>query len=219
MGKRDLEQVEKEQERLFSNYTMLRNGIKDHIQVGQFSDRELGVYSFLNLYSSWEYKLSWTNAAAVATTFAHPGVNLRSVQNSFLSLREKKYIDYPVGGLGKGISYPVLIVKAEPTHGVLKGSRLIGFVPNDFESVLYEFPCASRAQAVLKQWVGVYLDRAHDVRCACATCAQPVLVRVSLKEVKMKRKPTYEKVERIQEGEEGNPPPDPLESSAVGHGD
>lgn len=200
---------EREEERLFSNYTMLRNGLKDHIQVGQFSDRELGVYAFLNMYAAWDYKICWTNAQSVASTFAHPSVTLRSVQDSFLSLREKGYIDYPVGGAGKGQLYPVLIMKAEPTQGVLKGSRLIGFCSNDLDRVVYEFPDASRAHHVLKSWEGVYVERAHDVRCPCVDCAQAVRGSVSLKEVKLKRRPRIEKVEEVEEEKQEGMPTDP----------
>jgi len=120
-----------------TNFTAIRNGIKEHIEAGQFSDRELGVYLFLHLWARWDCGIIWTTAASIKGTFKNKEVKLRSVQNSMNRLRKKEYIDYKPGD-GSGWVYPVLIVKALCTDGVLKGCRTLGFHGVEKEYVVYD---------------------------------------------------------------------------------
>jgi hypothetical protein len=118
-------------------FTAIRPGIKEHIEVGQFSAADLGIYLFLHLYAKWDSGVIWTTAASIKGTMKHKDIKLRTVQNCLNRLREKEYIDYP-RGIGSGGVYPVLIVKATVTAGVLKGCRTIGFHDEQKQWVLYD---------------------------------------------------------------------------------
>lgn len=194
---------EHDQERS-GGFTMVRNGLREHIEAGMFSPTELGIYSYIQYHANFQFQALWTNASSIATGFHHPSATQRIVQEAMQKMRTNRYIDYPLGGYGKGQSFPVLILKGEPTLGVLKGSRLIGFTSTSYAQARYVFPNAARAQAVLKSWVGVYLERMHAVGCPCAECAQPVSVGVSLQDLRLGRTPKLEKLENLKDGEEEN---------------
>jgi hypothetical protein len=128
-------------------FTAIRPGLKDHIEGGMFSDRELGIYTFLHLYMRWDSGVIWTCASGIKNTMKNKEVKLRTVQNSLKRMREKEYIDYPKGN-GSGGLYPVLILKATVTAGVLKGSRVISFYDEEKQYVLYDISDAEDADAV-----------------------------------------------------------------------
>ncbi len=221
MGKKSrLREMQEEQERFFSNYTMTRNGIRDHIQAGRFTPFSFGIYEFLKLYALYEYAVNYTNAQAVATTFSC-GTSLRSVQEAFLGLRKNEFIDYPEGGFGKGRLYPVLILKGEPTQGVLKGSRLIGFTDKTYQTIMYEFPNADRAQAVLEVWAESSVGGGAD--CAYGWVQDsvlPVCVGVSLQDIRLGRQPKLIRLEKFEDRKTEEPPnPAPsLEHAKSAHG-
>ena len=146
-----------------SGFTAIRIGIKEHIEAGQFSDRELGVYVFLHLYANWQCGVCWTTAAGIKNTMKHKDVKLRTVQNSLNRLRKKEYIDYPKGKGAQWI-YPVLMVKAQCTDGVLKGCRTICFYDADKEYVLYDLTEAADADHVRKVCCLLYGPLMEEVR-------------------------------------------------------
>ena len=148
-------------------YVQIRNGLREHVAAGQFSPTDLAVYLFLHLHKNWKTAICWTNARSIATCFKLDHAS--TVQDSFRRLRDKGYIQYRPGD-GKRGSYPVLIVGDEPTHGVLKGCRLIGFAESTYEAVNYQWPPEKPTDAVLRACA----DRVETGRWACADRALTV---------------------------------------------
>lgn len=130
---------------LMNGFTAIRLGLLEHIETGRFALTDLGIYTYLHMRRNWASGICFTNARSIATTFDVPH---STVKDSFRRLKEKGYIDYPEGNGARG-SYPVLLLKCEPTEGVLKASRLISRADNNFQAIVYEFPSCDRPLAIL----------------------------------------------------------------------
>lgn len=168
-------------------FSAIRHGIKEHIENGQFSDRELGIYLFLHLYARWDSGIIWTTAASIKGTMKHKEMKLRTVQNCLKRLREKEYIDYPEGKGNSGV-YPVLIVKSTCTTGVLKGCRAIGFYDEAKEWVLYDITEAENADKVRVVCGLLYGSKIEEVRNRWGTGA----MLVHLQDIKTGRLSKFE---------------------------
>ena len=144
-------------------FAAIRIGIREHIEAGQFSATELGIYTFLHLWSRFDCGIIWTTAASIKNTMKHKDVKLRTVQNALNRMRKKEYIDYKKGD-GSGWAYPVLIVKATVTAGVLKGCRTISFYDKEKEWVLYDITKAKFADAVRTLCASLYGPKMVEVR-------------------------------------------------------
>lgn len=191
-----------------SGFTAIRIGIKEHIEAGQFSDRELGVYLFLQLYARWDCGVCWTTASSIKGTFKHKDVKLRTVQNSLNRLRAKEYVDYPKGD-GTQWSYPVLLVKAQCTDGVLKGCRTISFYDAEKEYVLYDLTDAEDADHVRKVCCLLYSTLMEEVRSRWGAGA----VVVRLQDVKTGK---MSKHERLQDQKTRETAPESSKGHKVG---
>ena len=174
------------------NFTAIFNGIKEHIEAGQFSAFELGVYTFLQLYKRWDCGVVWTTAASIKGTFKHKEVKLRSVQNALNRMRSKEYIDYKQGD-GSGWVYPVLIVKALCTDGVLKGCRTLGFHDVEKEYVVYDVTDGEYADTVRTLCASLYGSRMNEVRSRWGASA----VLVHLQDLKTGRLTKMSKIEDL----------------------
>jgi hypothetical protein len=185
------------------NFTPIFNGIKEHVEAGQFSGFELGIYLFLQLWKRWDCGVIWTTAASIKGTFKHKEVKLRSVQNALNRLRTKEYIDYKPGD-GSGWVYPVLIVKALCTDGVLKGCRTLGFYDAEKEYVVYDTTDGDYADTVRTLCASLYGSRMNEVRSRWGASA----VLVHLLDLKTGRLTKLARIEDLN-----TPPRDPEEKS------
>jgi len=191
-------------------FTPIRIGLREHIEAGQFSDRELGIYTFLHLFQRWDCGVIWTTAASIKGTFKNKEVKLRSVQNALNRLRKKEYIDYKPGD-GSGWVYPVLIVKSICTDGVLKGCKVIGFYDDEKEWVMYDTTGGDYADAVRTLCSSLYGSRMNEVRSRWGDGA----VVVHLQDLKTSR---LTKLARLEDLETAPRSSSDSKSKAVGKG-
>ena len=108
-------------------YLRLRNGIWDHIKSGRITSNDLAVYLTIQKFADWNTGICFSNAYSLADAwrdFSNAKNKVEQFQNAMRRLRVSGYIDYPEGGRGHGLSYSILIDKAEPTKGPLAGWRL-----------------------------------------------------------------------------------------------
>lgn len=70
----------------WGNYTMLRNGIREHIRLGKFSPTDWCVYSTLLLYADWGTGIYFGCAGTIAPVW-NGQLNARTVRDSMNRLR------------------------------------------------------------------------------------------------------------------------------------
>ncbi|SRR5216683_1873158 len=129
-----------------NGFTKIRKGLLEHIEAQQFTAIDLGVYVYLHMRSNWRSGICWTNAKSVATGLGTPHATVKQV---FRKLREKGYIQYPEG-CGSRANYPVALINAEPTKGILYGCRVVGFTDSDMHTVTYDISTAEHPEDILK---------------------------------------------------------------------
>jgi hypothetical protein len=155
-------------------FTRLRNGLLEHVEEGKFTLRTYGLYTYLHQRKHWLSGVCWTNAQSIATTFME---KKSTVQYDMRVLRDRGYIQYPVG-FGKKGSYPVLLVNDQPTHGVLKGYSLSGFTDKTYEYVYYEPLNGRHTEVVLSLW-GAYAETKLTLGGSCALVVPLLDIRQS----------------------------------------
>jgi hypothetical protein len=107
-------------------FIRLRNGIWEHIKSGFITCNDFAVYLTIHKFTNWKTGICMSNAASMTEAwgdFSRAANKVEQFQNSMRHLRANGYIDYPEGS-GKRGNYPILIDKAEPTKGPLRGWRL-----------------------------------------------------------------------------------------------
>jgi hypothetical protein len=108
-----------------TSFTVIRNGLLDHIRAGKLCPGDLGAYTFLHLTADWSTGVCYTCAAGIAAQFGDRDLK-ESIQKSLRRLRSKGYINYRRGDGQRGC-YAISIHKYEPTVGGLCGTRLNAF--------------------------------------------------------------------------------------------
>lgn len=108
-----------------AGFLRLRNGLREHIRAGAMSPNDFSVYSSLHFFANWKLGIYYGTAGSIAALWTgwERKDRKHGVQESLERLRKRGYIDYPTGNGERG-NYPILINKAEPTLGVLRGWRL-----------------------------------------------------------------------------------------------
>src|ERR1039457_6163329 len=106
-------------------FLRLRHGLKEHIRKGYITSNDFAAYYTLHCFADWTTGICETTAASLAAMWGDWECKdkKRAFRTALERLRERAYIDYPLGGGEHGV-YPVLINRAEPTKGLLKGWRL-----------------------------------------------------------------------------------------------
>ena len=150
-------------------FIRIRKGLIDHFRAGYITPNDFAVYFALHNHANWETGICNTTAASLAAMWGEWRVKDKqdAVLNAMERLRERGYIDYPLG-TGKHGIYPVLINKAQPTTGPLKGWRLRLLVgepgSSDFRNPWYQYDSLTpfhevygveNADGLHKWWVDV----------------------------------------------------------------
>ena len=118
------------------NFTALRNGLREHIRLGQLPPFDLGIYTFLHLNAEWTTGIYTGCALTIAYQFGDPRQKPK-IQKALRRLRDRKYINYRNGD-GTRNGYPILINKYEPTVGELCGTRLNAWTHGELVRADYE---------------------------------------------------------------------------------
>jgi hypothetical protein len=118
------------------NFVAIRNGILEHLAVGNLGPFDLGIYLFLHLRANWATGVYQGSALTIAFQFGDARIK-EHVQKSLRRLRDRHYINYRNGD-GKRGAYPILINKYEPTVGELFGTRLDAWKNGDLVRPEYD---------------------------------------------------------------------------------
>jgi hypothetical protein len=134
--------------RLLDNFIRIRNGIKEHVKEGAFTQNTWCVYTLLHLHATWKTGICCTTVDSLAAAWgdwisfhgAKEGGNSkhRTILDCLQRLRDMGYIRYPKGN-GQLGTYPILINKYEPTRGALRAWQLNAAQTTDFRTPVYDY--------------------------------------------------------------------------------
>lgn len=120
----------------YSNYTMVRDGLKEHIELGRMTPADLGVYVMMHMERNWETGIYIGSSDKLAFSFGGTGYK-KDIQKSLNRLRDNGFINYKEG-TGRRGNYPILLHKCDITRGKMRGMRLNAFAEGSLTSPVYE---------------------------------------------------------------------------------
>jgi hypothetical protein len=121
----------------WDNYTMMRNGIREHMQRGRFSATDMAVYQTLLLWADWATGIYFGCAETICSAWGGQ-LKPKTVRDSLCRLRANLYINYREGDGQRG-SYNILINKYQPTMGHMVGWELNAVTSTDFDNPVYMY--------------------------------------------------------------------------------
>jgi hypothetical protein len=109
----------------YSDYFLLRNGIKTHIQLGKFTAITWTVYSSLLLWANWKSGIYFGTPKDLQVKWDYK-LTEPQIWEALYDLRKRGYINFRQPS-DPYRNFRILINKFEPTCGEHKGKRLNAF--------------------------------------------------------------------------------------------